>query len=188
MEREMKRASLIGILAGGILLSGAGVSHADIYMKIEGVQGESVAKGRTGQVDISDFTFGAAAPATVGGSAGGIAVGKPKYQEVIAKKVFDSASEELLRNMGLGKTINSIIIEVTKPTGGDTQQTYVRYTFNTCAITSDSLAASVGDPYNETFSFIYKSFKVEYYKQSPDGKLASSAQTLNIDVVSMKVS
>ena len=115
MDRKLSRVSLVGILTGGILLASAGISHADVYMKIDSVQGESVVKGRVGQIEVGDFTMSATAIAQITPS--GISTGKAKFQEVTVKKFFDSATEDTLKMLGTSKSFNSIVIEVTKPNG-----------------------------------------------------------------------
>ena len=186
MNKRFKRVSLIGLVAGGILLSTSAVSHADIYMKIDGVQGESTVTGRAGQIEVGDFTFGVTAPAATNTTSMGISTGKPKFQEVTVKKFFDSATDETLKMLGTSKSFNSIVIEVTKA-NGDHQQNYVRYTFTNCFITGDNMVVSGEDEISEAVSFIYKGIKVDYFKSGADGKVATTPQTFAFDLSTMKL-
>ena len=154
-------------------------------MKIDNLQGESLVQGRANQVELNSFSFGVSAETSfLKGT--GAAVGKAVWGSVTVQKDFDSISPSTMQNMAKGTAFKSIIIEATKQTGGREPSTFLRYTFTDSFITGDSFNIDDSGSTNESLSFIYKTMKVEYFKQGADGRLATQPIKFGWDIAQNK--
>ena len=183
----LTRIALIGLTSIGILFASAGISNAtsNLYMKIDNLQGESLVQGRANQVELNSFSFGVSAETSfLKGT--GAAVGKAVWGSVTVQKDFDSISPSTMQNMAKGTAFKSIIIEATKQTGGREPSTFLRYTFTDSFITGDSFNIDDSGSTNESLSFIYKTMKVEYFKQGADGRLATQPIKFGWDIAQNK--
>ena len=90
-------------------------SHAaafDYYLEIDGIKGESSAKGHEGAINVESFSWGVSNPAV--GSAG---AGKATFKEFTVTKKTDTSSPKLMVACASGQHIKSAVLTVLKPNG-----------------------------------------------------------------------
>lgn len=183
----LTRITLIGLTSFGLLFATAGISNAsaNLFMKIDNLQGETQVQGRQNQIELNGFSLGISADSSfLKGSVA--AVGKPSWGSVNVSKDFDSVTPSTMQNLVRGVSFKSIVIEATKSTGGAAPQTYLRYTFTDALISGDSVSIDDSGATNESLSFVYKTMKVEYFKQGLDGKLATQPIKFGWDIAQNK--
>ena len=146
----------------------------DYFLKISGIQGESVDVKHKGEIDILSFSWGEAntASAAHGGGAG---AGKVSMQDFHFTKKFDKASPKLFSATASGQRLTSAILTVRKTTG-EVPVDYLKYTFTNILISSYQTAGT-GDPDptpTDQFSIAFQKIRLDLLTQTPSGATASS--------------
>jgi type VI secretion system secreted protein Hcp len=93
----------------GSFTTQAGGPSANIFLKLDGIAGESTDDKHKGEIDIEAFTFNVKAGA-VGGSGGGS--GKVKFAPFRLVKVYDASSPKLFQAAASGHHIKSAVLTV----------------------------------------------------------------------------
>lgn len=195
---KSRTAGLLALAASCVLAAPAGAA-SDIYLKIEGVPGESSAADHRGEIEVLSWSFGATQPSMPrfgGGAASGrAAMGSPGTQEpppgpgaMTVAKSYDAASAKLLQACAQGKHFPKATLSVRKAGGG--QQEYMTYELENVLVSSYSLspqsgASSGGDRPMESLSL---NFTKITYKTAPAGEKsgASPAGKAGYDVAPAK--
>jgi len=141
---------------------------ADMFLKLEGIPGESHDSKHSGEIEILSYSWGASQMGTFAGGGGGGA-GKVAYQDFHFTKVLDKATPELLKRCSNGSHITKAILTVRK--AGGKQEEYHKVTFSECLVSSFQAAGSGSDVVNESISLNFSKIEFEYSEQKPDGGL-----------------
>jgi type VI secretion system secreted protein Hcp len=139
----------------------------DIFIKMEGITGESVDDTHAGEIDVLAYSFGAsnAGTAHMGPGAG---AGKVNVQDVSITKYIDKASPNLLLFCCNGKHIPECLLVVRK--AGETPLEYVKMTMKDCLITAVVTSAAHGqERLTENVGINFAEFSIEYVPQKADG-------------------
>lgn len=139
----------------------------DMFLKVEGADGESQDEAHADEIDLLAYSFGAtnAGTAHLGGGAG---AGKVNVQDVSITKYVDKASPNLLLFCANGKHIPECILVVRK--AGESPLDYLKLTMKDCLITSVLTSAAQGqERLTENVSINFAEFSYEYTPQKPDG-------------------
>jgi len=140
----------------------------DMFLKIDGVDGESSDDKHKGEVDVLAWSWGATQSGTthMGQGGGG---GKASFQDVSVTKYVDKASAKILEHVASGKHIKELILTVRKASG-DKPLEYVKLTMKDAMITSVSTGGSGGeDRLTENITINFPKYEYEYVPQKPDG-------------------
>jgi type VI secretion system secreted protein Hcp len=159
---------------------------SDYYLKIDGVKGETTAKGLAEFMEISSFSFGASNPASVGSQGGGSASGKVSLSSFNVLKRTDKASPTLFQMCCAGEHAASAEVQIRKSSGNDGEQaTFIKYVFSEVYIDSVQWSgAASGDTYPaESLSFSFGSVTVSYYPQDEKGKIATKSEDASWNVL-----
>lgn len=144
-------------------LSGA----VDMFLRLEGIKGESVDKARAGDIDVLSWSWGASNSGTthVGPGAG---AGKATVKDIMVTKYIDRASPTLLLNTMNGKHIGTGQLVVRS--AGEKPLEYLKIDMKEILITSLNTGGSGGeDRLTETISLNFGSYKLTYTPRRPDG-------------------
>ena len=139
----------------------------DMFLKVEGADGESKDEAHAGEIDVLAYSFGASNTGTahLGGGAG---AGKVNVQDLGVTKYVDKASPNLLLFCANGKHIPECVLIVRK--SGETPLEYIKFTLKECLITSVQMGGSQGqERLTESISINFAEFAYEYTPQKPDG-------------------
>ena len=179
----MKTRSVIGnwkaacVLAGSVLVIGLlGVGPLsgaiDMFLKIEGIDGESADKMHKGEIDVLAWSFGMSnSGSTYLGGVGGS--GKANFQDLSFTKWIDKSSPKLMFGCASGQRIPKATLVVRK--AGDTQFEYLTYELTDLIVTSVSTGGSGGeDRLTENVTLNFAQIKVTYNEQRPDGSSAGA--------------
>lgn len=197
---SLVKSGMAGLLAlaASCVVAAPAVAASDIYLKIEGIPGESSAADHKGEIEVLSWSFGAtqtSSPRFGGGAASGrSAMGAPGTQEpppgpgaMTVAKTFDAASVKLLQACAQGKHFPKATLSVRKTGGG--QQEYMTYELENVMVSSYSLsgqggASSGGDRPMESLSLNFT--KITYKTAPADKPGAAGAPKTGYDVAPAK--
>lgn len=151
----------------------------DMFMKVDGVTGESKDSNHTGWTDITSFSWGASQPGNMSVGGGGGA-GKVSFQDLSVTALIDKSVTAILKNCSSGKHLSKVELSVCK--AGGTQVEYVKITLEDVLITTvHYTGADSGDTVGITYGFQASKVKQQYWEQSSSGgKGAESSAGWNI--------
>jgi type VI secretion system secreted protein Hcp len=122
-------------------------------------------------VQVSDFSFGAQNPATVGSATSGAGAGRVKFDELVVKKSVDQLSASLFLISASGGHFPGVQLVVRRAGGArDAGRAYLAYEFQMVFVTAVEWSGSDDEPL-EQVTFAYGGLAVGYYPQKPDGSL-----------------
>ena len=140
----------------------------DMFLKLDGVDGESIDKEYEKCIDILSWTWGMSQTGTTHHGSGGGA-GKVAVEDITITKYIDKSSLQLTSNSCSGKHIDKGSIYVRKA-GGDKPLTYIEIDMTEIIISSVSIAGTQSDDrIMETISLNFSKFAYTYYIQKDDG-------------------
>lgn len=140
----------------------------DMFLKIDGVEGESSDHAHEGEIDVLAWSWGLTQSGTMHVARGGGA-GKANVQDLTVTKYIDSASPNLMLACCNGKQYATADL-VCRKAGGDEQVEYLKVEMENVIITSVSTGGSIGDDrQTEAVTLNFAKFKVTYTPQDNDG-------------------
>ncbi|NQY36794.1 MAG: type VI secretion system tube protein Hcp [Alteromonadaceae bacterium] len=139
----------------------------DMFLKLDGIDGESVDKSHGKEIDILAWSWGMSQSGTFHAGAGGGA-GKANFQDISVTKWVDKASATLMAKIATGEHIPKARLTVRK--AGKTPLEYVIIDMEKVMITSYSTGGSGGeDRLTENITLNFAKVKVKYVPQKEDG-------------------
>ena len=173
MNKQSLRASLAtGVLATSLLASGAATAAVDMYLKVDGVTGESQDAKHKGEMDVLAWSWGQSVGAITGRGA------RPDVciQNLSLTKYIDSASPDLIMKNLIGEVARTAVLTIERPATIGAPSVYLKLTLNNVTVTSYSTGGSGGeDRLTENVTLKFESMHGIYYP-------ASSAQPVNFDI------
>ncbi len=139
----------------------------DMFLKLEGIDGEAKDDKHAGEIDILAWSWGMSQSGSMHHGGGGGA-GKVNMQDLSFTHYLDKSSGNLMLYCAKGAHIPEATLVVRK--AGDEALEYVVITMKKCLITSVSTGGSGGeDRLTENCSINFAEVKVEYQEQKDDG-------------------
>lgn len=151
----------------------------DTFIKIEGVEGESTAKGFEKQIEIYSFSWGASNPTTVGSGKDGLSAGKVSLSSFNIMKKTEKSSSKLFQACCGGDHFTSALVTMRKAGGTEKgQQIFLTYKFTDVMIESVQWSGSSGgdDTPTESVSIAFGKVEVTYFTQDDKGGMAKAGQ------------
>jgi type VI secretion system secreted protein Hcp len=145
------------------------MAQVDYFLKIDGVQGESVDSKHKGEIELESFSWGETNSGGHGGA--GVGAGKVSVQDLHFVMKLNKASPKLLLACALGQHLKYAVLTGRK--AGKQQQEFLVYKFTDLLVSSYQTGASAQDiegPLDQV-SFNFARIEVEYRPQKPDGSL-----------------
>jgi type VI secretion system secreted protein Hcp len=139
------------------------VAAVDVFLKLDGIEGESTAKGHEKWIEIDSFSLGATHTPTSGGQS----TGKTELSPVTITQAIDSSTPQEFLALATGKRIATGILDLVAA-GGD-QRKIFEYTFSDILLTSIDFSGSSGGNPVESLSFVYDKIKLQAFAQGPKG-------------------
>jgi type VI secretion system secreted protein Hcp len=147
-------------------------SLQDIFIKLEGIDGECQDAKHKGWIDVLSFSYGVSQSSS-SFTGGGSGVGKANFDTLSFTHYVDKASPNLFMYCALGKHIPKVEVSCCKSGGGS--QEYMRITLNDVIVTGVSLSgANAETQVNESVSLSYAKIKIETKEQKPDGSMGAA--------------
>ena len=160
-----------------VAVSAPAVSHAatGMFVKIDGISGESRDKAHKDFIEILSFSTGVTQSGGAASAGGMRSTGKVDISDFTITKYVDAATPQLFMHACSGKHIPTVTIDLVK-VGGDNQATFLKYTLNDVTIgslrTSGASAAEVRP--TEEVALRFSKVTLEYTPQDPSGKPGGS--------------
>lgn len=151
----------------------------NIYLKVDGVNGECEEAGHEKWIDIISFDWGVFQPGNMSVGGGGGA-GKANFDDLTVIAAVDKATPALLKYCSSGKHINEITLSVCKAGGSALE--YIKIKLKEVLITNVTYIGIIRRPtVGMKYSFQAAEFQIEYVEQTELGtKGASSLSGWNI--------
>jgi type VI secretion system secreted protein Hcp len=140
----------------------------DMFLKLDGIKGESKADGHKDEIDVQSFSWGMTQQGTFAGGGGGGA-GKVNVQDCHFTKSVDTATCDLMLKCCDGTHIKSGIISFRK--AGGKQQEYLKIKIEDLIVSSYQQGGSSQDVVHDQFSLNFSKVSVEYNVQKEDGSV-----------------
>jgi type VI secretion system secreted protein Hcp len=146
------------------------MAGSDYFLKVDGIQGESVDAKHKGEIELESFTWGETNAAGPTG-AGGAGAGKVSIQDLHFAMRFNKASPALVLACANGKHLKSAVLTARK--AGKGQQEYLVYKLTDVLVSSYQTTGSTHEgarPLDEV-SLGFGKIEIEYRPQKADGSL-----------------
>ncbi len=145
------------------------MSTSDLFLDLDGVEGESTDQDFKGKIEIETFSFGVSNDGSMAKGGGG-GTGKAQFQNLSIGKILDKSSPKLFKAAATGDHIKKAVISARKASGKGNQYVYLTYTLEEVMVTGYSTTATMDDPIiRETVTLDFTRIKVEYKPQKADG-------------------
>jgi type VI secretion system secreted protein Hcp len=139
----------------------------DMFLKIEGVDSESVDSSHSGEIDVLAWSWGMSQSGTTHAGPGAGA-GKVNVQDISVTKWVDKASPTLQLYCCNGKHIPSAVLTVRK--AGETPLEYIIITMTDVLVSAVSTGGSGGeDRLTENLTLNFAKVEFAYTPQKTDG-------------------
>jgi type VI secretion system secreted protein Hcp len=145
----------------------------DMFLKVDGVTGESADANHSGFSDITTLNWGASQAASVSGGGGGS--GKVSFSDLSVTASMDSATPALLKFCSSGKHIPTVKVSICK--AGGTQVEYSTIVLKDVLVTNTQFGG-LGDSETVKVVYSFSAAKVEhhYWVQGKDGSKGAESQ------------
>lgn len=147
----------------------------DIFMKIDGANGESKDANHKDWSDVLSFSWGATQPGNMS-SGGGLGAGKASFNDLHIVARIDKAAPAVLKHCASGKHLNSVQLSMCK--AGGTQIEYSRITLEDVLVSSVQQSGDGGSESGVIINYAFQAAKVkqQYWEQTDQG--GKGAETL----------
>ena len=142
----------------------------DMFLKIDGIEGESKDDKMGGQIHIDSFSFGVEQVGTAE-SGGGLGAGKAKFEDFEFTMPTQKASPKIYAACASGKHIKQAVLSIRK--AGGKQEIYLKHTFSDLLISSFRTANGEPQP-TDTVKFNFVKLATEYKEQLATGGLGGT--------------
>jgi type VI secretion system secreted protein Hcp len=146
------------------------MAAVDYFLKIDGIDGESMQKGHEKEIEIMSFSWGEQNAGSFAGNLGG-GSGKVSMQDFHFTVPVNKSSPKLFLACATGEHIKSAVLVCRK--AGKTQQEFLKWKFTDLLISSYNTSGSGGSdvvPIDQV-SFNFTKIEVSYAPQKQDGSL-----------------
>lgn len=180
----MKRRGLNGIFTTGVLATSllaptSALAANEMFLKLDGIVGESTAVKQEGAIDVLSWSWGESNGTARTGRG---TLPKACIQDLHFVKEVDSSSPALIMKSVLGEVIPTAVLVIR--TTGDNPVEYVRVTMKNVLVTSFQTGGSSGfGSLSESVSLHFESLEFQYQKQK-DGRPDGSPISFDITGVS----
>ena len=141
----------------------------DMFLKIDGVEGETTDSKHSKEIQIESFSWGASNPPT-GSQGGGLGAGKVSLSDISFMTSVNKASPILFKKCATGEHIKKAVFTARK--AGKDQQDYYKISLEDLIVSSYQASGSSGsDLPSDSFSIAFTKILFEYRPQKPDGTL-----------------
>ncbi|MDQ2899785.1 MAG: type VI secretion system tube protein Hcp [Acidobacteriota bacterium] len=147
----------------------------DYFLKIDGIDGESMDDKHKNEIEVSAFNFGATQTGSYSTGAGA-GTGKVSVHDFHFTTKVNKASPKLFLACASGQHIKKAVLTCRK--AGKDQQEYLKWTMSDLLVSSYQTDGSGGADVvpNDNFSFNFAKVQVEYKAQKADGTLEGAVQ------------
>jgi type VI secretion system secreted protein Hcp len=154
----MIRTASAAALASTLALTTVAAAATDLFLKLDGINGESVAAGHLKEIDVQSFSWGFLRKA--GGFGPGAGASKASIEDFSVTKRVDASSPELVKALLEGRTIKNATFVVQKP--GAKSAEYLKITLENVQVTDIKVSGTSADSPMESVSLKFSKLTYEY--------------------------
>jgi len=147
---------------------------SDMFLKLDGIKGESTDDKHKDEIEISSFSWGASSHSSIGSASTGGGVGKASFSDFTFTKKVDMSSPKLALLAGRGDHIATATLSIRKAGGAAGQVDYQVYTLDTIYVTGVQIQGDSQGEFYETLTLAPTKFKWEYKQQDAKGGLTGN--------------
>lgn len=151
----------------------ADAAAVDYFLKIEGIEGESIDDKHKGEIDIMSYSWGMSNSGSFAAGSGGGA-GKVSFGTIRLTTAVTKASPMIFESVATGKHFPNVTISAVKT--GAIGQEFLKVTLTDVIITSYQTGGVVGEVPTDSFRLNFAKIEFEYKPQSADGSLDASVK------------
>lgn len=153
------------------------ISKADIFIKIDGIEGEAQDDKHKNEIEVQSFSWGVSNGGTFAAASGGGSK-HASLQDVHFTKYLDKSSPKLFLASATGDHIKKAEVTFRKAGKKDGQLEYFKVTLSDLLISSYQFSDSAGhDLPVEQVSLNFSKIEFDYKEQKQDGTLGGSVKT-----------
>ncbi|WP_160348735.1 type VI secretion system tube protein Hcp [Bordetella sp. 02P26C-1] len=139
----------------------------DMFMKIDGANGESRDANHKNWTDIISFSWGATQPGNMS-SGGGLGAGKASFNDLHVVARIDKAAPAVMKHCASGKHLSRIELSVCK--AGGQQVEYTKITLEDVLVSSVQLSGEMNsEAVTVNYAFQAAKVKQQYWEQTEQG-------------------
>lgn len=147
---------------------------SDMFLKLDGIKGESTDDKHKDEIEIINFSWGAHSSSSIGSASTGGGVGKASFSDFSFNKKVDIASPKLALISARGEHIKTATISIRKSGGAAGQVDYQVYTLDTIYVTGLQITGDSSGEFYESLTLAPTKFKWEYKQQNAEGGLTGN--------------
>jgi type VI secretion system secreted protein Hcp len=140
---------------------------ADIFLKIEGIAGESIDSKHKGEIEVESFSWGVSQAGTLA-TGGGSGTGKAQFQDFQFNTGASKASPGLFKACATGVHLKEAVLTVRK--SGESPLDYYHIKLSDVLVSSYQSSGSNGTNPMESLSLGFAKIEFSFTTQSADGK------------------
>jgi type VI secretion system secreted protein Hcp len=142
----------------------------DYFLKLDGIQGESVDANHKDEIQILSWSWGGSQTSSVAGT-GGSGAGKVDLSDFSIMTNYDKATPKLFKSLCAGAHVKTGTVTAIK--SGAEGKPYLKVDFTELFVSSLQISASSEIP-SVSVSFTYNTIKIDYSMQNEQGNLTST--------------
>jgi type VI secretion system secreted protein Hcp len=142
----------------------------DYFLKLDGVDGESVDSNHKNEIQIMSWSWGASQVSSVAGT-GGSGAGKADLSDFSIMCYFDKSTPKFFKSIGAGTHIKTGTMSAVK--SGADGKPYLKVDFKELFVSGLQISGSSEIP-TVSVSFSYNEIKIDYSVQDENGNLKST--------------
>ena len=146
----------------------------DMFIKIEGIKGESTDDKHKDEIDVLSWNWGLEQSGAIHPGPGGGGAGKVSVHGLSITKRTDAATPKLMLACANGRHIKQASLTVRKP--GASHLEFVRIKMDDVLVSSVSNSVSGDDSITEDVALNFSKVEVDYVRQKPDGSPGETVQ------------
>jgi type VI secretion system secreted protein Hcp len=166
----MKNAVASAAVATSIATTVAAGAANDMFLKIDGIKGESADHKHKGEIDVVAWSWGIAAPATHSASPTGQNTGRLVIHDISITKKLDLSSPLLLQHATNGRYIKEVTLVVRK--SGEKGGEFLKIKLSNVRVAQvKNHGVGPGEGIMEEVTLNFEKVEYEYRPQAADGSL-----------------
>jgi len=161
---------VILVFLGTIVITPSAFAAVDMFLKLDGIEGESIDETHADEIDVLAWSFGVSNSGDPRG--GGASAGIASFQDLSITKWVDKSSPELMFKTASGEIIPEAILTI-REAGLE----YLVITLTGVTVSSYPTDGSGGeDRLTENITLKYKKIEMSYREQKDDGSGAAAVK------------
>jgi type VI secretion system secreted protein Hcp len=144
---------------------------ADIFLKIDGIKGESTDSKHKDEIEVTSFSIGGTQVVSIAG--GGMGAGKVELQPFMITKHLDKATPALFQHLATGKHIP--VADFSQRKAGGEQKDFLKINLKDVLVSNWSTGGS-GELPQESWTLHYGQISFEYFQQDNKGAVTSAGK------------